>query len=84
MADGPFPASASVSPALLWKEEVRVASSPTPAPTQSPLSPEHKGPTQPTATHSWAQGIHGEACARGVRPPLRASLGVGPLAHLLP
>ena len=54
------------------------------APTQSPLFLEHKGPTQPTAIHSRAQGIHGEVCARGAHPPLWASLGVGPLTQLPP
>lgn len=54
-----------------------------PTPTQSPLSPNTRGPLRPTAIHSWAQGTHGEACAR--RPPSRTGQhGSGALTHFLP
>lgn len=51
---------------------------PMPRPHTEPIVSEHKGPTQATALHSWATGLHGEACARGIQPPAWASLEWGP------
>lgn len=100
-ADGPFFITALMSPAppllgcltqtqspgggVVWGQ------GPPPPPSHAP--PRHRAHCLPNtrdrlrlaAVHSWAQGIHGEACARGVRPPTWVSSGVGLLlTHFLP